>query len=142
MNALDATAIAVGRASRASWIGFAVLSARRSSSPRPLLTTIAVAFGAEGLSTALRRLIARPRPCRSRPALIPCPRSASFPSNHAAIAAASALTLARFEPRFAAPLVALAGAVAASRVHVGVHHPSDVVAGAIVGVGVAALATL
>lgn len=68
------------------------------------------------------------------------PWTRSFPSGHAASAAAFTTGLA-LEQRWAGLGVApLAGAVAYSRVHVGVHHISDVVVGAVLGAG-AAVAT-
>jgi undecaprenyl-diphosphatase len=65
------------------------------------------------------------------------PVTTSFPSGHAASAAAFAAGVAMQEPLAAVPVVALATAVAYSRVHTGVHYPLDVVVGAGVGVGAA-----
>jgi undecaprenyl-diphosphatase len=65
------------------------------------------------------------------------PTSSSFPSGHAAAAFAFATGATLEKPALAAPLYAAAAAVAYSRVHAGVHYPSDVVAGAAVGAGVA-----
>jgi len=65
------------------------------------------------------------------------PWTASFPSGHAASAAAFTCGAA-LEHRAAGLAVApIAGAVAYSRIHVGVHHVSDVLAGAALGAGVA-----
>jgi undecaprenyl-diphosphatase len=64
----------------------------------------------------------------------------SFPSGHAASAAAFATGLALDAPGAAVPVGVLAGAVAFSRVYVGVHYPGDVVAGIVIGV-VAGLVT-
>jgi undecaprenyl-diphosphatase len=58
---------------------------------------------------------------------------ASFPSGHAATAFAVAVALAWFLPRWRLPLFLLAAAIAASRVMVGAHYPSDVIAGAFLG---------
>lgn len=67
------------------------------------------------------------------------PVTSSFPSGHASAAACAATLLSR--DLGLAPLWwALAGAVGWSRVHVGVHHASDVVAGAVVGRSLARLA--
>ena len=73
-------------------------------------------------------------PRRRRPARIP--ESTSFPSGHAASAAAFATAVSLARPRLAPALVPLALAVGFSRVYTGVHHPSDVVAGLALGAGV------
>jgi undecaprenyl-diphosphatase len=69
------------------------------------------------------------------------PDSTSFPSGHAASAFAFAFAISRETPRLAVPIWLLAGAVAHSRVHTGVHYPSDVVIGSILGTGTAAMVT-
>ena len=59
----------------------------------------------------------------------------SFPSAHATTSFAGARRFGRLVP--AAPLYALAAAMAASRVALRVHHPSDVLAGAALGTVIA-----
>jgi membrane-associated phospholipid phosphatase len=61
------------------------------------------------------------------------PSSTSFPSGHAASAAAFAVSVGRVLPGLRVPLSAAAIIVAFSRVYTGVHYPGDVVVGATVG---------
>ena len=89
------------------------------------------------INQGVKRLVRRPRPSlRKVPAVRRVavgPLTTSFPSGHAASAAAfTAGVAAEFAP-IAPILVLLAGAVGASRVYVGVHYPLDVVIGAIAG---------
>lgn len=64
------------------------------------------------------------------------PVTSSFPSGHSALAGAYATGVAIESPKAGAVVAPLAAAVAYSRVHTGVHWPSDVLAGAGVGVAV------
>jgi undecaprenyl-diphosphatase len=65
------------------------------------------------------------------------PTSASFPSGHSASAFAFASATGRDLPWLAPALHLLAGAVAYSRVHTGVHYPGDTVIGALIGASTA-----
>jgi membrane-associated phospholipid phosphatase len=96
---------------------------------------IAIAIAAVVTNGPAKLLVRRRRPfSRSRPTLIRMPRSTSFPSGHSAAAFAFATGACAESPLLAPVLVPLAGVVAYSRVHAGVHYPSDVAAG--VGIGV------
>jgi diacylglycerol kinase family enzyme/membrane-associated phospholipid phosphatase len=90
-----------------------------------------------------KRVAARPRPLlASVPAarsVVRLPSSTSFPSGHAASAAAFAVGAGLELPALAIPLGALAAAVGFSRVYTGVHYPGDVIVGAAAGAGIAAL---
>lgn len=98
--------------------------------------------GASFASNAvLKPLVGRSRPAfhltHPRRQLQKAPWTSSFPSGHSASAAAFAVGAALECPRTAFVLVPLATAVAYSRVHVGVHHRSDVIVGVAMGAGVA-----
>ncbi|MFD5662665.1 phosphatase PAP2 family protein [Streptomyces hirsutus] len=104
------------------------------------VTALAVPFVvvvAYGVDTALKLPVREERPCQSlRVATLeacPAPSDWSFPSNHAAVAAAAAIALLFVSRRLGAVAVVAAGAMAASRIRVGVHYPHDMVAGVVVG---------
>ncbi len=106
--------------------------------PRLGLAALLGNAGSHLLVQILKRAVARARPCDAlgRPlALVHLPDPHSFPSGHAAAATAIAATIALAHP-VAAPLVLpIAGLVAYSRVSLRVHHVSDVLAGALLGLG-------
>jgi anti-anti-sigma factor len=105
-----------------------------------------IALTSPVVNVGIKRLIRRPRPSLRRVPLArrlrTQPATTSFPSGHAASAAAFAVGAASEMPRAAVPLGVLAGTVAYSRVYVGVHYPLDVLTGAAMGAGVALLTRL
>jgi membrane-associated phospholipid phosphatase len=64
---------------------------------------------------------------------VPMPSSTSFPSGHSGSAAAFAVAVGDVLPGLRMPLRVAAAVVAFSRIYTGVHYPSDIVAGAVVG---------
>lgn len=144
--ALDRTLIAITRAANYSRLWLVLAGALaifdggrgRRAAGRGL---VAVAIAA-GVANGPAKLLARRRRpfSRSHPALIRTPRSTSFPSGHSAAAFAFATGACAELPVLAPGLVPLAGAVAYSRVHTGVHYPSDVVVGVGIGIGSGLLA--
>ena len=84
----------------------------------------------------LKSLFKRERPnhVEERPHGLRQPLTSSFPSGHAS-AAFLAATLLSERSKFKPLWYGLAGIVATSRIHVRIHHASDVIAGALVGLG-------
>jgi membrane-associated phospholipid phosphatase len=97
------------------------------------VTSAVVNLGVKPLST-------RHRPDRAEVGVpgqrhVSMPSSTSFPSGHSASAFAFATAVSRDDPWLAIVFQFLAGGVAYSRVHTGVHYPGDTVAGALLGAG-------
>lgn len=95
------------------------------------------------VNQGIKRLFKRPRPVAvaPRPYALRKPLTSSFPSGHASAAFTAAGVLAQREPDRRVLVYALATFVATSRVHVKIHHLSDVVAGAALGTVFARIAT-
>ena len=128
------TASGVGEHSLIWLVLAAVEGGRRGRQWRPLVRAGAALAAESALVNGLVKLAwRRQRPERLEPSPLPLrtPRTSSFPSGHAS-AAFFAAALLRDSPSW--PLYyALAALVATSRVHVRMHHASDVVAGAALG---------
>lgn len=98
-----------------------------------------VVAGAYVANQTIKLAVRRRRPDdRSLPPLIPTPTKLSFPSAHSASSAAATIAYAKLLPR--PLLLPAAGAMALSRLYLGVHYPSDVVAGVALGLGLGTLA--
>jgi undecaprenyl-diphosphatase len=90
---------------------------------------VALSYGA---NQAIKLAVRRPRPQPpGLPQLISTPTQLSFPSAHAATSLAAARAFAGLVP--AAPLRLAAATMAGSRLYLGVHYPSDIVAGMALG---------
>jgi membrane-associated phospholipid phosphatase len=120
--ALGAAAALIDRPRRARW--------------RRAVVTVGATYAA---NTAIKAVYGRRRPALADlPALIATPTGLSFPSAHASTSFAAARAYGRLLP--AAPLYATAAAMACSRVYLGVHYPSDVAAGALLGLAMGSAA--
>ncbi len=109
--------------------------------PTPLYAAAALLL-ASWASGALKDVVDRMRPPladHAIGALVTVPSDPSFPSGHAATAFAAAGVVAALHPRLRLPALGLAALVAVSRVYLGVHYPSDVLAGGALGLAIAAV---
>jgi membrane-associated phospholipid phosphatase len=124
----------------ACWLALGALGAVLQPERRPRwLRGAGVVAGAYLANYAVKVAVRRRRPeLDGLPALSPVVSRLSFPSAHATTSFAAARAYSRLAP--AAALYPAAGAFAISRPYLGVHYPSDVVAGAVLGTVVATLA--
>ncbi|MET7902328.1 phosphatase PAP2 family protein [Streptomyces sp. NPDC005355] len=113
--------------------------ARRESATAAVMALAApvIVLVAFAVDAALKLVVREDRPCQSlRVAPLeacPAPGDWSFPSNHAAIAAAAAVALFLVSRSLGTVGAVAACAMAVSRVWVGAHYPHDAVAGVVVG---------
>ena len=107
--------------------------------PIVALTTLGAAAAAGLVVSLLKGVSDRARPPLADPTLQvvgAVPDSTSFPSGHSATAFAAAVVVGFAYPRLRLPLLALAALVALSRVYLGMHYWSDVLAGSLLGVAI------
>lgn len=146
---MDSGLILLSRAADRSLLWLGVAGGLYASGGRMRRRAALRGLFAAGLASAaangpLKLAVRRRRPLASRVASrlpgFPKPGTTAFPSGHAAAGFAFAVGAGQEVPLLAGPLVGLAALVGYSRVHAGVHYPSDAVVGALTGVG-AGLAT-
>jgi len=116
------------------WVVLAGIKARRRG---PARRRAVVALAAAGFSSLIvnrvvKKAFERERPEEHLVATVRTPSSSSFPSGHTLAAFCTAFVLADTDAQTVAN-VGFAAAVAASRVHLRAHHPSDVIGGAAIG---------
>ena len=115
------------------WIALGLLGALLDPGQRrPWLRATATVAGTHGLSILIKQVVRRHRPADPRiQVLVATPSDWSFPSSHAASTTAAAVLysglLRRRWPLFSIPVMMT------SRVILGVHYPSDVAGGALIG---------
>jgi membrane-associated phospholipid phosphatase len=124
----------------AIWLATGAAGALVDSRRRGLwLRALALVFGAHVLNTLVKLVVRRKRPVlRGLPPLASTPTKLSFPSAHATTSFAAAGVYSRLGVP-AAPLYGAAAALAASRLYLGLHYPSDTLAGIALGSTVARL---
>jgi membrane-associated phospholipid phosphatase len=116
-----------------TWTALGLVGAVRDPAQRrPWLRATATVLGAHALSIVVKRVVRRHRPSDPRIQVhVATPSDWSFPSSHAASTTAAAVAysrlLGRRYPLFSIPVMMT------SRVILGVHYPSDVLAGSLLG---------
>ncbi|HUB79388.1 MAG TPA: phosphatase PAP2 family protein [Bryobacteraceae bacterium] len=126
------------------WLWYAMGLMILLAGGRQRFASVGAAALASGLGVAfflrLKKAAARKRPCAIEAhcwaTLLP-PDQFSFPSGHTITAFAVSIALSSFYPEMAIGLVFCAASIAASRILLGMHFLSDVVAGAVIGTTVA-----
>jgi undecaprenyl-diphosphatase len=119
-----------------------LMKAGRHGRIAALLLIPTIALSDQLSSSVLKFLIERARPCSELAnvhLLVGCGSGYSFPSSHAVNNFAGALVLSYFLPGWTWAFFSFAALVAFSRVYVGVHYPSDVIGGAIIGLLIGAV---
>jgi len=123
----------------AIWIAIGLAGGRAQPARRPAWRRARRAVGAAYVAnSAIKLAVGRRRPeLADLPPLTGTPSGLGFPSAHASTSFAAALAYSRLGVP-AAGLYGLAGALAYSRLYLGVHYPTDILAGAVLGTVIAA----
>lgn len=127
----------------AVWIAVGILLlVRKSSRNTGIAVLLSLVFCLLVGNAFLKNVVARPRPCWRAPdieMLIAVPRDYSFPSGHTMSSFAAAAGIYIWNRKWG--IAALAGAfiIAASRMYFYVHYPTDILAGALIGISLAML---
>ncbi len=134
---------AVGHAGEfaAAWAAIGLIAASIDDRRRgQWLAAAATGPAAIGINYLVKVTVGRERPLiDEHPPLGRAPTKLSFPSAHAASSVAGATALGRVEPRARPALFALAAAMCVGRPYLGMHYPSDVLAGAALGAALGSL---
>lgn len=123
----------------------ALLLSHGAAALRPVLHMIGVGLICTALYKAIKARTSRPRPYQAQPGITLCVSPLdqySFPSGHTLHATAFAMVACAYYPALFWLLLPFATLVALSRVVLGLHYPSDVLAGAAIGASVAELSLL
>lgn len=122
----------------AVWLGLGLVVSLVWRRWQPFVLVLLADLIADGLASLLKDAFGVHRPAEAGD-LLGVPHSRSFPSGHTATSFACATVLAYLVPRAAPLFFLLAVAIAYSRLYVGVHWPTDVLGGIVLGVATALL---
>jgi undecaprenyl-diphosphatase len=117
------------------WLVLGAVIAVALRRPAIFLFVVGADLIADLAATGLREAVGRPRPDEAH--RLVHASGFSFPSGHSTTSFACALVLAVLVPRLAVVFIALAMAIAFSRLYLGVHYPLDVLGGAALGLAIA-----
>lgn len=130
----------------AIWIALGILLlARRETRRMGMAVLLSLVFCLLAGNLFLKLVVARPRPCWRHPEidmLIGIPRDYSFPSGHTMSSFAAAVSVFLWDRRWGLAALAGAAVIAGSRMYFYVHYPTDVLAGAVIGIILAILAKM
>ena len=135
--ALERAALALGDFGEygAGWAGIGITGAALSPGDRKRWLYAAAAAPVAILSNyAVKLAIGRERPLiEEHPPLTRAPSKLSFPSAHSTSATTASIVIGRVAPGARPPLYALAAGICLGRPYLGMHYPSDVLAGVALG---------
>lgn len=119
------------------WFWLMIKGGKRGRTAALLVIPLLV-FSDQLSSNVIKSLVGRVRPCHALPLdeihlLVGCGSGLSFPSSHAVNNFGVATLFSLYYPKARTWLYAWASVVAISRVFVGVHYPSDVLGGTVIG---------
>jgi membrane-associated phospholipid phosphatase len=120
------------------WVAVAAVCGAADRRRRPLWASVAgVAPAAVGINYAVKLAVGRERPLlEDHPRLARAPSKLSFPSAHSTSSVAAATAMSRLAPGSRPAFLALAAAICAGRPFLGMHYPSDVIAGVVLGTAI------
>ena len=118
------------------WI-WLMIKGGRTGRTAGILLVLAIVVSDQVSSSLLKNFVCRLRPChvlQGVRVLVDCGSGYSFPSSHAVNNFAGAVILARYYRKYAWGWFSFATLIALTRPYVGVHYPSDIAGGALVGI--------
>ncbi len=117
------------------WLAIGAVGAGLDARRRPAwLAASTIGPAAVGINYAVKLAVGRQRPLiEDHPRLARAPSKLSFPSAHSTSSMAAAATMSRISPGAAPALTGLALAICLGRPFLGMHYPSDVAAGMLLG---------
>jgi undecaprenyl-diphosphatase len=116
----------------AIWLAIAALLMVLWRRPSIFVTVLVAVAVADLLAELGKLIVQRHRPFETQ--IGPPSNAHSFPSGHTATSFAAATVLSIYAPRWRIPFFALATLIGISRIYNGMHYPTDVLAGAVLGV--------